>query len=133
LVLPFILLVSFKDRTIYPIILASLIGILTDATTGSNVPIFFSAYLLVTLIAKVFLSKFINYGELRANLINLLVGMAIILGVDLTTRSISLHGWTWIPVLLINVALTCLILVLYTWFGRRYFSWIESQTEERYR
>lgn len=133
LLLPFISIISLKDKTIFPIFLAGFFGILTDAVVGNSIPIFSIAYLVTVLISKFFLSKFLSYGEFRANLINLSLAMTIIYGTDIALNLVNIHSWGWLFLLATNVLLTFLVLMVYLWLGQPYFSWIEKETEERFR
>jgi len=133
LVLPFISIISLKDRTIFPVILACLLGLLTDSVAGGQVHIYLVAYLGVVLISKLFLDRFLSYGEFRANMISLAFGITIIYGADLAFKIGSLSGWSWVLPLLANLLAILAVLTLYVWLGQRYFCWLEKETEERFR
>jgi len=133
LVLPFLVIVSMKDRTIYPIFLAGTLGLLTDSVSGGNLHIYLATYLGIVLISKVFLNRFLSYGEFRANLINLAFGVFVIYGADIALKLSVLGGWFWILPIMLNVFVVVVILSLYTLFGQRYFCWLEKETEERFR
>lgn len=133
LVLPFISILSLKDRSIFPIILAGVMGILTDALTGGTVPIFLIAYVSIVLISNVFMGRFISYGEIRANIINITIGMVIIYGTDIVIRLTAINSLSWFVPFAVAVGLTYLLLVLYLLVGRTYFAWIEKESEERFR
>jgi len=133
LLLPFISIYSLKDRTIFPIFLAGLMGVMTDAATGNQIPIYSIAYLSIAVISKIFLGKFNSYGEVRANLINMLTGITIIYGTDLAFKAGDIYSLSWFLPFVLNVILAFAVLVLYIWVGRRFFTWIEKETEERFR
>jgi hypothetical protein len=133
LFLPFISILSLKDRTIFPIILAGVMGLATDAVSGSPVPVFSIAYMAVVIISKVFMGRFLSYGEIRANLINVSVGLTIIYGVNLAIQINTVSGYLWVLAVLANIGATFLTLIAYLWFGHDFFLWIEKETEERYR
>lgn len=135
LLLPFISIISMKDRTIFPIILAAIMGIFTDGITGNRVPLFTITYVLVVLVSKLFFTRFTSYGEMRASLISLTGALVIILGVDMAVRFMDISSWSvsWILPLSISIALTYFLLFIYLWVGHRYFTWVEKETEERFR
>lgn len=133
LLLPFLSIISLKDRTIFPLILAGFFGLLTDAVSGNAIPVFSIAYLSVVIISKIFFGKFVSYGEFRANLITISIGIAIIYGTDLALRLTSISGFYWLLPFVFNIVFAYLLLILYIWAGRTYFAWIEKNTEERFR
>lgn len=133
LVLPFISILVLKDRTLFPIILAGVLGMLTDAVAGNYIPVYSIAYLLVIFTSKVFFNRFISYGEFRANIINVFMAITIIYGTEIALTLENINNADWILPLLLNIVLTFAFLFLYMRFGRKYFSWIEKETEERYR
>lgn len=133
LVLPFISIISIKDRTIFPIILAGLSGLVMDAVSANPIPFYSIAYISIAVISKVFLGIFVSYGEFRANLINMGVGLAVIYGSELAMKVGNIQSFDWMWVLIVNIPLAFLVLAFYMWAGRNYFSWIEKETEERFR
>lgn len=133
LVLPFLSILGLKDRTIFPIILAGIMGIITDSVSGNVIPVFSIAYVLVTLISKIFQAQFLSYGEMRAYMINISLALFIIFGTDFALKIQGLHGFSWVLPLGLSIIITYVLLILYTFLGRKYFSWIEKETEERFR
>lgn len=133
LFLPFLSIISLRDRTIFPIILAAALGLVSDSVSGNVIPVFLIAYLAVTLISKVFMSKFTSYGEIRANIINITIGMFIIYGTDLVLTMGNIKGLQWLLPILINMSVTYLLLIIYIIAGQKYFNWLEKETEERFR
>ena len=133
LILPFISILSLKDRTIYPIFLGGMLGIVTDSISGNQIPIYFISYLLIVLVSKVFLTRFISYGEFRANLLTVTIGMSAIYLVDITSIYAHIQSWAWLTSLVISIFTTYLVLALYLWVGQAYFTWLEKETEERFR
>lgn len=131
--LPFISIISLKDRTVFPIILAFIMGIIMDAAVNSTIPIYLFAYLSVVIISRVFMGRFISYGEGRANIINIGIGIMIIYGVQIFYKLEYIKSWHWLVPLALSIAVTYILLPIYLRLGRRYFSWIEQETEERFR
>lgn len=133
LLLPFISIISIKDRTIFPVLLAGVVGISMDAVSGNVIPIYSIAYVLIAVISKVLLGRFISYGELRANMINMIIGITVIYGTELALNFGNIHDFSWLWMFLVDIACAFLVLIVYIWLGRKYFSWVEKMTEERYR
>lgn len=133
LILPFISIISLKDRSMYPIILAGIMGILTDAVAETVFPVFSTTYLVIAIISKFFLNRYESYGEFRANVINLSIGVLIIYGTELALHMGSLSGFSWILPFVLNIGMAFLALALYVLLGRRFFVWVEKKTEERFR
>jgi hypothetical protein len=117
----------------FPIILAGMMGIITDSQTGLAVPIYSISYIGIAVISKVFLGKFISYGEYRASFVNVSIGIFIIYGTDLALRTSTITGLFWLVPLLFNISATLLVLFIFIILGRHYFNWIEKETEERFR
>ncbi|GEM_PF-1082076 len=134
LLLPFLSLLSIKDRTIFPIILAAIFGFLLDANVLSKFPIFTIAFVAVTAISKLFFARFVSYGELRASFILTLLGLVIIYGFEVPTQIATL-SWSfgWLVPIFFNFILTYLVLIIMIIGFRKYFDWVEKSTEERYR
>jgi hypothetical protein len=134
LLLPFFSILSVKDRTIFPIILAAIFGFLMDASVLSNFPIFVIAFVAITAISKLFFARFVSYGEMRATLLLTLFGLLIIYGFELPL-SVTTLSWSfsWLIPIIFNFLLTYLVLaIMFLGFGK-YFDWVEKSTEERFR
>ena len=133
LFLPFISIISLKDRTIFPIFLAGIIGFLTDGILVNSLPIFSIAYLTVAIMTKVFFERFSGYGELRANIINLFSGLTIIYIPIFIQQFTTISSLSWGINLIFNILANFVVLFLYLWAGQKYFLWVERKTEERFR
>lgn len=133
LILPFLSIISLKDRTIFPVFLAVFLGIAMGSVTGEARFTYLVAYLGVVLISKIFLDRFISYGEFRANLVTIIFGIFVIYGSNLVFGTVSLAGWSWLVPVTASVLTTILVLVIYIVLGQKYFSWLEKETEERFR
>ncbi len=134
LLLPFIAILSVKDRTVFPIILGASMGLLLDANTLGQMPIFTISFLLFTTVSKLFFLRFVSYGELRASVALTFIGLTSIYIAEIVTQ-ISTFKWSvslLIPIIF-NYILTFGILVLMIIGLRRYFDLVEKTTEERYR
>ena len=134
MMLPFLALLSARDRTIFPILLGGAVGLMMDATTLSHIPVFAIAFISVTAISKVFFAQFISYGESRASLLLTLLGLVIIYGFEIPTQ-LATFTWSigWLIPILFNIALTFIVLVFMIFGFRKYFDWVEKTTEGRYR
>lgn len=133
LLLPFISIISIKDRTIFPVILAAVAGLLVDSVSTVVVPVYAIAFISIALVSKIFLNRFISYGEFRANIINISIGLLIIFGTDIAFRINSISSYAWLWPFSFGIFLTFLTLAIYMYFGHNYFSWVEKETEERFR
>lgn len=131
--LAFISIISMKDRTIFPIFLAGIMGYLTDSVIMNTVTIYSIAYLSIAIITKVAMNRFISYGELRANFITALLGIVVIYGFDIYTRIDNLNYLGLTIQIGLNTSLMFILIVFYLRAGRKYFSWIEDETESRFR
>jgi cell shape-determining protein MreD len=134
LLLPFITILSIKDRTIFPIILGGIFGFLLDANTFSKFPVFTIAFIAVAAISKLFFARFVSYGEFRATFVLTLIGLAIIYGFEVPAQLSSLTwSFGWLIPIIFNFLLTYFVLVLFIYILRKYFDWVEKSTEERFR
>lgn len=134
LLLPFIVILSVKDRTLFPIILGVAAGMLLDAGTLSKIPVFTITFLLVTALSKIFFLRFVSYGELRASLLLTTLGLVLIYAIQIFPQ-VTTTQWSigWFVPLTLNLALTYGALALIIIGFRGYFDWVEKTTEERYR
>ncbi len=132
-VLPFLAIYSLKDKTIFPYLLAVVLGLFYDSLTVASFPFFSVAFLIMTMIGKNFFSKITSYGVERTGWLLTLIGYLIIL----------VSGWERVAVSYTNISLyTGVALNLVSLFVFqllifrllvKYFDWVEKTTSERFR
>jgi hypothetical protein len=131
LALPFIVIVCLRDRTIYPIILALISGIIYSAASGNS--IYVLTFLFVAAIGKVFFANSQNYNYIRSSLALLLIGLA---GTIFASYGIIMKSYLN-PSLYLLIGLYLLssiaLLPIYGFIGRRFFDYIDKYTAERFR
>jgi len=134
LLLPFIAIISAKDRTIFPIILGGISGLLMDATTLNRLPVFAITFIVITAISKIFFARFISYGELRATLVLTLIGLILVYSLEIPALlSHFTLTYGWIVPIVFNILATYLVLIIMLYAFRKYFDWVEKTTEGRFR
>jgi hypothetical protein len=133
LLLPYIVLVGHKDKTIFPIFLAAGTGMMLDAVSQNNLPVYAIAFVFTVAVSKLFFSQFTAYGEFRANAIVTLIGLLVIYSLMLPSRFAGQFDVHWLVPIGLNIFLNLLVLAIFTFIFRKYLDFLESKTEDRFR
>jgi len=133
LVLPYLAIISIKDKTIYPYFMALFAGVIYDVATKLTLPLYTLLFIFIILISKFLFSKLTSYSINRA--IYILVAIGFIISVSFSYETvINSYQYSSLYILLVtNLFALFIESFLLLHFGGRYFDWIEKETSERFR
>jgi len=133
LVLPYLAIISIKDKTIYPYFLALLAGLIYDSATRLTLPLYTLLFISIILFSKFLFSKLTSYSVNRAIYILVLVGYIISIFFSYDVIISSYQNVSLYILLIINILAVFTESFLLLRFGGKYFDWIEKETRERFR
>ena len=133
LLLPFMVLMSHKDKTIFPIFLAAVAGIMLDSVTHNQLPVYAISLVFVATITKIFFSHITAYNEVRANLIIIVVGLVLVYALEIPYQIIFHNITAIVSAIGVNTILNVIFLFIFTIIFKKYFDWLEIKTEDRFR
>ena len=131
--LPFVAIISIKDKSISPLLLAFMTGIVYDALGGTVFPVYTITFLAVAISAKLLLNNLTSYGVYKASFG--LVGVGLLFTIILSYPSVvsSLRNPNLL-VYILSMFLSTFIFagVLYL-SASKFFDYIEKYSSERFR
>ena len=133
LIVPFLAILSIKDATIFPIILAFIIGFVYDASSLGGLPIFTVSLVLMVLLSKILFSRLSNYGIMRTSLLLSSIALAIIYASSYQLILSNFSNYNVYINIAISAAITLIFCAVIYLILRKYFDWIEKTTSERFR
>ena len=131
LALPFIVIISLRDRSIFPIFLAFFAGLIYSSAAGNL--IYVVVFLIAAVTAKLFFADSQDYNYIRSSLVLLAGTLVLMLAASWNILMATWRDPKLYLVLAIYLVGSLLLLPLYSYLGRKYFDYVDKYTAERYR